>query len=160
MLSYLVGAGKVAQCSTVTPSGISRNNSSTKLKTGLSLSDFWKESDSCRSNKFQYSHVIWMSVWETCRGWHWTPSESSRCFLELWIREWWDLTTPVPALLLSQFISVTLQIWLSPRNFLSINHKSSVLFHPLHIVLCCLQHLSPSSTSQWMRWNSRVVFCK
>ena len=40
-LSHLVGAVR-AQCSTVTPSGISRNNSSTKLKTGLSLPDFWK----------------------------------------------------------------------------------------------------------------------
>ena len=39
--AHLVGAVR-AQCSTVTPSGINRNNSFTKLKTGLSLPDLGK----------------------------------------------------------------------------------------------------------------------
>lgn len=103
-----------------------------------------EESDSCRSNKPQYSHVIWMSVWETCQGWHWTPSESSRCFLELWIRGMMRSDHTCTCLVVKPVhFSYTADLAVSKK--LSI-HKPQVcvLFHPLHIVLCCLQHLSPS----------------
>lgn len=103
--------------------------------------------------------LMWFGwVWETCQGWLLTPSESSRCFLNYESGEWWDLTTPVPALLLSQFISVTLQIWLSPRNFLSIN-QVSVLFHPLHSPLLFTASSPSLHFSEWDE-TGRVVFCK
>ena len=85
-----------------------------------------------------------MSVWETFREWHWTSCESSRCFLELWIGGMMR-SDHTCTCLVDKPIHFSYTTDLAVSKKLSI-HKPQVcaLFHPLHIVLCCLQHLSPS----------------